>query len=42
MAKQIIVTEEGLKKMREELEYLKTIKRKEVVEERESCGARGP
>ncbi len=32
MAKQIIVTEEGLKKMREELEYLKTVKRKEVVE----------
>ncbi len=32
MAKQIIVTEEGLKKLKEELEYLKTTKRKEVVE----------
>ena len=32
MAKQIIVTEEGLKKLHEELEYLKTTKRKEVVE----------
>ena len=32
MAKQIIVTEEGLKKLTEELEYLKTTKRKEVVE----------
>ena len=32
MAKQIIVTEEGLKKLQEELEYLKTTKRKEVVE----------
>ncbi len=32
MAKQIIVTEKGLKKLQEELEYLKTTKRKEVVE----------
>ena len=32
MAKQIIVTEEGLKKLNEELEYLKSTKRKEVVE----------
>ena len=32
MAKQIIVTEDGLKKLQEELEYLKTTKRKEVVE----------
>ena len=32
MAKQIIVTEEGLKKLQDELEYLKTTKRKEVVE----------
>ncbi|MBQ8254419.1 MAG: transcription elongation factor GreA [Clostridia bacterium] len=32
MAKQIIVTEEGLKKLQEELEYLKSTKRKEVVE----------
>ena len=29
---QIIVTSEGLKKLEEELEYLKTVKRKEVVE----------
>ena len=32
MAKQIIVTEDGLKKLEEELEYLKNTKRKEVVE----------
>ncbi len=32
MSKEIIVTEEGLKKLQEELEYLKTTKRKEVVE----------
>ena len=32
MAKQITVTEEGLKQLQEELEYLKTTKRKEVVE----------
>jgi len=30
--KQLLVTEEGLKKLETELEYLKTIKRKEVVE----------
>jgi len=30
--KQLLVTEEGLKKLEAELEYLKTIKRKEVVE----------
>ena len=32
MAKQLTVTEEGLKKLEDELEYLKTTKRKEVVE----------
>lgn len=32
MAKQLTVTEEGLKKLQDELEYLKTTKRKEVVE----------
>ena len=32
MSKEIIVTEEGLKKLQDELEYLKTTKRKEVVE----------
>ena len=32
MAKQIIVTKEGLKKLQEELDYLKTTKRKEVAE----------
>ena len=32
MSKEIIVTEEGLKKLQEELHYLKTVKRKEVVE----------
>jgi transcription elongation factor GreA len=30
--KQLLVTEEGLKKMKEELEYLKTVKRKEVID----------
>ena len=32
MAEQIIVTDEGLKKLQEELSYLKTTKRKEVTE----------
>lgn len=32
MAKQITVSTEGLKKLEEELEYLKTEKRKEVAE----------
>lgn len=32
MAKEIFVTEEGLKKLEEELEFLKTVKRKEVGE----------
>lgn len=32
MAKEITVTEEGLKKLEDELHYLKTVKRKEVVE----------
>ena len=32
MAQQITVTEEGLKKLEDELNYLKTVKRKEVVE----------
>ena len=32
MAKQTTVSSEGLKKLQEELEYLKTIKRKEVAE----------
>lgn len=32
MAKQIIVTDEGRKKLQDELDYLKNIKRKEVVE----------
>lgn len=32
MAEPIVVTDEGLKKLQEELEYLKTTKRKEVVE----------
>ena len=30
--KQLLVTEEGLKKMEEEFEYLKTVKRKEVID----------
>ena len=32
MAKQIVVTESGLKKIQEELEYLKNVKRKEAAE----------
>ncbi|MHC1694407.1 MAG: transcription elongation factor GreA [Eubacteriales bacterium] len=32
VTKQVVVTSEGLQKLEEELEYLKTIKRKEVVE----------
>lgn len=32
MESEIVVTEEGLKKLEEELHYLKTVKRKEVVE----------
>jgi len=32
MAKQILVTDEGLKKLEEELEQLKTVKRKEISE----------
>ena len=32
MEKQIIVTDEGLKKLQEELSYLKTTKRKEITE----------
>ena len=32
MAKEVIVTDEGLKKLEQELEELKTIKRKEVAE----------
>ena len=31
-AKQLLVTEEGLRKMEEEFEYLKTVKRKEVID----------
>ena len=30
--KQLLVTEEGLKKMEDEFEYLKTVKRKEVID----------
>lgn len=37
MSKEIMVTEEGLKKLQEELHYLKTVKRKEVVEAILSC-----
>ena len=32
MAKQIIVSHEGLKKLQQELEHLKTVKRKEVAQ----------
>ena len=32
MAKQIVVTESGLKKITDELEYLKNVKRKEAAE----------
>lgn len=32
MAKQIILTDEGLQKLEQELEYLKTVRRKEIAE----------
>ena len=32
MAKQIFITDEGLKKLQDQLEYLKNVRRKEVVE----------
>ena len=32
MAKQVMVTESGLKKLEQELEMLKTVKRKEIAE----------
>lgn len=32
MAKQIIITDEGLKKLKEELDYLKKVRRREVAE----------
>jgi transcription elongation factor GreA len=32
MAKQVLLTDEGLKKLEQELEYLKTVKRKEIAE----------
>lgn len=35
----VTVTNEGLQKMKEELEYLKNVKRKEIVE---SIGIAGP
>ena len=31
-AKQLLITEEGLRKMMEEFEYLKTVKRKEIID----------
>ncbi len=41
MAKQIIVSHEGLKKLEQELEYLKTIKRKEVAQAIQKARAYG-
>ena len=41
MAKQIMLTDEGLKKYEEELEYLKTVKRKENAEKLKEARAQG-
>ena len=41
MAKQIIVSHEGLKKLQQELEYLKTVKRKEVAQAIQKARAYG-
>lgn len=41
MAKQVILTNEGLKKYEEELEYLKTVKRKENAEKLKEARAQG-
>jgi transcription elongation factor GreA len=41
MAKQIIVSNEGLKKLQQELEYLKTVKRKEVAQAIQKARAYG-
>ena len=41
MAKQIIVSKEGLRKLQQELEYLKTVKRKEVAQAIQKARAYG-
>ncbi len=41
MAKQIIVSHEGLRKLQQELEYLKTVKRKEVAQAIQKARAYG-
>ena len=41
MAKQIIVSHEGLRKLEQELEYLKTVKRKEVAQAIQKARAYG-
>ncbi|MBQ5837151.1 MAG: transcription elongation factor GreA, partial [Clostridia bacterium] len=41
MAKQIIVSHEGLKKLQQELEHLKTVKRKEVAQAIQKARAYG-
>ncbi len=41
MAKQIIVSKEGLKKLQQELEHLKTVKRKEVAQAIQKARAYG-
>lgn len=41
MAKQVVLTDEGLKKLEDELEYLKTEKRKEIAEKIKSALAFG-
>lgn len=41
MAKQVILTDEGLKKYEEELEFLKTVKRKENAEKLKEARAQG-
>lgn len=41
MQKHIMLTDEGLKKYEEELEYLKTVKRKEIAEKLKEARAQG-
>ena len=41
MAKQVMLTDEGLRKYEEELEYLKTVKRKENAEKLKEARAQG-
>ena len=41
MQKQVILTDEGLRNYEEELEFLKTVKRKEIAEKLKEARAQG-